>query len=175
MPSFDSVNYAIRPNKAVERKIAFSSLIKLSRLVDISKYKYVGLGSLWFVDFLMAHKILGIKNMVSIEASEIGYRRAEFNRPLSCIQVVRGESTLTIPALGLEKGPSLTWFDYDTSIDGPVLNDIAQLCTICATNSILMVTINAKLDALPSKDENDLPIDGEQSLRRTAGDLLRIT
>lgn len=172
MPSFDAVNYAIRPNKAVERKIAFSSLMKLARVADFAAYRYVGLGSLWFVDFLMAHKILGIKAMISIEDSEIGYKRAEFNRPLSCIKVVQGESTLTIPTLDLEKSPSLVWLDYDSSIGGPAIMDIGQLCAICAPNSILIVTINAKQDALPNKDENDVQIEPEQSLRRIAGDLV---
>jgi hypothetical protein len=172
MPSFDAVNYAIRPNKTVERNIVFSGLVKLSRIVDLSAHQYVGLGSLWFVDFLMAHKALGIKSMISIEQSEIGYIRSEFNRPLACIKVVRGETTLVIPKLNFESNPSIVWFDYDSSIGGPVIPDIAMLAARCAPNSILIVTINAKRDELPEKDEKDAEIDPETSLRRIAGDLV---
>jgi len=172
MPSFDAVNYAIRPNKAVERSIVFSGLVELSRIVDLNAHQYVGLGSLWFVDFLMAHKALGIKSMISIEQSEIGYNRSEFNRPLACIKVVRGESSLVIPDLDLENSPSLVWLDYDSSIGGPVIPDIELLISRCAPNSIVIVTINAKRDELPDKDENDVDIDPETSLRRIAGDLV---
>ena len=172
MPSFDVVNYAIRPNKAVERKIVFSGLVKLLHVLDLSLHRYVGLGSLWFVDFLMAHKLLGIASMVSIEQTEIGYKRSTFNCPLSCIDVIHGETALVIPTLGLENTPSVVWFDYDSSLPGPVLGDIGKLAPRCAPNSILMVTINAKKDELPTKDENGDSIDEETSLRRIAGDLV---
>lgn len=172
MPSFDAVNYAIRPNKAVERKIVFSGLSKLSATLDISSYNYIGLGSLWFVDFVMAHRVLGIKSMISIEADEIGYKRSEFNRPLACIEVVHGETTLTIPDLRLEDRPAVLWFDYDSSIRGPVIKDIEIIAGSCAPNTVLIATINAKKSDLPTKDENGDDINEETSLRRIAGDLV---
>ena len=58
MPSFDAINYATRPNKNVERKLIFSSLRELDRSFDLSNHKYIGLGSVWFVDFVLAHKSL---------------------------------------------------------------------------------------------------------------------
>jgi hypothetical protein len=173
MPSYDAVNYAIRPNKTVERKIVFSGLTKLSaEAVNLSAYNYIGLGSLWFIDFMMAHQTLGIKSMISIEADPIGYQRSEFNRPLSCIEVVHGETTLTIPDLRLEDRPAVIWFDYDSSIRGPVIEDIGLIVGNCAPNTVLIVTINAKALDLPTKDENDNEIDKETSLRRIAGDLV---
>lgn len=172
MPSFDAVNYAIRPNKAVERKIVFSGLVQLSRIFDLSAYQYLGLGSLWFIDFILAHKVLGIESMTSIEQDAIGYERCEFNRPLGCISVIHGESTLVIPTLDLANRPCIAWFDYDSSIDGPVLLDIKMLAAKCAPGSVVIVTINAKLDDLPRKDETDASITAETSLRRIAGDLV---
>jgi hypothetical protein len=172
MPSFDAVNYSIRPNKAVERRTVFSGLTKLSRVVDLSSHLYVGLGSLWFVDFLMAHKLLGIQSMKSIESTEIGITRSRFNCPLSCIDVIPGDSTEVIPTLGLEHAQSLVWFDYDSSIGGPAIRDIAMILSRCAPNSVLIVTINAKQSDLPTRDENDVEIDLETSLRRVAGDLV---
>lgn len=172
MPSFDVVNYAIRPNKSVERKIVFSNLKRLSRVIDLTGHRYIGLGSIWFVDFLMAHRVLEIQTMLSIESDKIGLTRAKFNRPLSCIEVIPGESSEVIPDLNLETVPSLVWFDYDTSIGGPVLGDIGKLCPRCAPNSIVIITISAKLDDLPTKDENDERLNSEQALRRLAGDLV---
>lgn len=172
MPSFEAVNYALRPNKTVERKIVFSGLEALSRIVGLSSHRYVGFGSLWFVDYLMAHKILGVSSMTSIESDAIGFKRAEFNRPLNCITVVRGESTLVIPTLGLDVTPSIVWLDYDTSIGGPAMRDIDLLVSKCAANSVLIVTINAKKAELETKDENGIDIGLEASLRRIAGDLV---
>jgi hypothetical protein len=172
MPSFDVVNYSLRPNKSVERKIVFSGLQAISKVIDLGPYRYMGLGSLWFVDYVMAHRLLGISSMISIERDSIGIKRAEFNRPLGCITVVAGESTVVIPTLNLSDRPSITWFDYDSSIDGPVLEDLALLVPKCAPNSILIVTINAKKDELPAKEESGAEVDPETSLRRIAGDLV---
>lgn len=172
MPSFDAVNYAIRPNKTVERKIVFDGLKRLSNLVDLSRYRYIGLGSLWFVDFVMAHRILGISSMLSVEQDQIGFKRAEFNRPLSCIKVMQGETQLVIPDLDLADMPSVVWFDYDSGIAGPALKDIGMLVPRCAANSVLIVTINAKKDDLPNTDETGAEITPETSLRQIAGDLV---
>ena len=172
MPSFDAVNYAIRPNKTVERKIVFAGLTQLSHVVDLSSYRYIGLGALWFVDFIMAHKLLGIKSMKSIEESDIGYSRAKFNQPLSCIDVIHGETERVIPTLDLGEAPSLVWFDYDKGIGGGAIRDIANLVPACASGSIVIVTISAKKDDLPTKDEDDKEIDAEASLRRIGGDLV---
>lgn len=172
MASFDAVNYAIRPNKAIERKIVFAGLSQLTRILDWSTYRYVGLGSVWFVDFLIAHKSLSIQSMVSIEADLTGYERALFNCPFSCIDVIRGDTSLIIPTLDLGSRPSIVWFDYDTSIDGPVLPDISMLMSQCAPNSVLIVTINAKKNALPKNDPNGVLLNEETSLRRIAGDLV---
>jgi len=172
MRSFDLINYAIRPNKTVERKIVFAGLAKLSRVFGLSRYRYIGFGAPWFVDFLMAHKILGMESMISIESSSLGFQRSTFNCPLACISPMEGLSTHVIPELGLEQSPATVWFDYDLGIGGPVLADIELLMSKCALNSIVIVTIAAAKDLLPTKDENEQPIDEEASLRRIAGDLV---
>jgi hypothetical protein len=132
----------------------------------------VGFGSLWFIDYLMAHRLLGIASMTSIERDDIGFTRAEYNRPLGCIKVVKGESSLIIPTLGLEATPSVVWLDYDSSIGGPTISDIGLLVPKCAANSVIVVTINAKKDELDDKDENGTQVDPATSLRVIAGDLV---
>lgn len=172
MPSFDAVNYAIRPNKNVERKLVFSSLRELDRRFDLSGHRYVGLGSVWFVDFLYAHKSLGIVDMVSIESDQIGHRRAEFNCPLSCIQVLLGETSAVLPDIDYEDKPSLLWLDYDSGIAGPVLQDIANILPKLLPGSIFIVTLSAKKDDLPSQNADGTDITTEQALREVAGDLV---
>jgi hypothetical protein len=172
MPSFDAVNYSLRPNKAVERKIVFAGLQRLSRVVDLASHRYLGLGSLWFIDYMMAHKLLGIASMTSIERDNIGFMRAEYNCPLRCIEVIEGESSLIIPTLRLNESPSVVWLDYDSSINGPTIEDIGLLVPKCAANSVIIVTINAKKNELETKDESGVEIDAAESLRAIAGDLV---
>lgn len=172
MPSFDAVNYAIRPNKNVERKLVFSSLRELDRQFDLSGHRYIGLGSVWFVDFVLAHKSLGIADMLSIESDPIGHRRAKFNCPLSCIQVLLGDTSAVLPDIDYQDKPSLLWLDYDSGIGGPALQDIANVLPKLLPGSVFIVTLSAKKDDLPSQDGAGEPILLEQALREAAGDLV---
>ena len=92
MSSTGAVNFSVRQNKAIERLLAFESLRRLLMLNDDLDYVYVGLGSVWFVDFDMAHRELSIDTMISIEADDVVFRRAEFNKPFRTVEVIHGLS-----------------------------------------------------------------------------------
>lgn len=173
MSSSNSVNYTMRPNKTVERKLIFELLITLDPIFNFSGYRYIGLSALWFVDFVMAHKLLSISDMISIEKDEILASRARFNRPFGCIAVECGESDVVLPELPLEENPLLVWLDYDTSLDGPVLQDLSVVCRRAQSGSVLIATVNAHRRSLPAKDENDEPYENlAAQLRALAGDLV---
>ncbi len=80
-PSFKTINYSIRPNKNVERKLIIEFLSALEQKFHISNYRYIGFGSMWFTDFILMHKALQINDMISIEESKSNEKRAEFNKP----------------------------------------------------------------------------------------------
>lgn len=173
MASADYVNYAVRPNKTVERKIVFEILSALAPIYDFSKYRYIGFGAVWFVDFVLAHKYLFISDMISIEKDEYIARRAEFNKPYACVRIEAGESDSVLPELSYGECPFLIWLDYDTSLDGPVLQDIETLCQRARTGSLVIVTINAHRKSLPDKDPDDREFQSlEEKLRYFAGDLV---
>lgn len=173
MASSDDINYATRPNKTVERKLIFEVLATLSPTLNFATYRYIGLGALWFVDFVMAHKILSISDMISIEKNEILAARADFNKPYGCITVEPGESEKVLPGLEIEEGPVLAWLDYDTSLNGPVLKDLSVLCRRALLGSVLIVTINADRRSLPDKNENGVEYKNlADRLRAIAGDLV---
>ena len=173
MASADYVNYAVRPNKTVERKIVFEILSALTSIYDFSKYRYVGFGAVWFVDFVLAHKYLFIADMLSIEKDEYIARRAEFNKPYACVRIEAGESDSVLPGLPYKECPFLIWLDYDTSLDGPVLRDISTLCQHTQAGSLVIVTINAHRNSLPNKDPDDREFQShEERLRHFAGDLV---
>ena len=173
MASPDSINYAIRPNKAVERKLVFEVLSVLSPVFNLAGYRYIGLGAPWFVDVVMAHKVLSISDMISIEKNEILASRARFNKPYACVNVIHGDSESVLRTLDLEDRPSLVWLDYDTGLDGPVLGDLSTLCRRAATGSIIVVSLNAHREQLPTCDENEKEYATlADRMRAVAGDLI---
>jgi hypothetical protein len=174
MASFESVNYAIRPNKNIERKLIFEALRLLDGSIPLRGYRYVGLGSLWFVDFILAHRYLSISDMVCIEY-ETNAERVEFNRPYECIEVRRGITTDVLPSIDLESQPSLIWLDYDTGSEGPILQDIELIASSAKVGTITLVTVNALRDRLPELDADGRKLEKEAALRLTFGSLVPAT
>lgn len=85
--SFKQFDYSLRPSKQVERKVMIEVLHRLSEAgYAISEYKYLGFGSVYYVDFLMFHKYLFIENMVCVEWGDVA-RRMRFNKPYKFIKL----------------------------------------------------------------------------------------
>ena len=154
MSSSEQVNFSIRPNKFVERKFLFEILSLLPPELGLSGYKYVGLGAPWFIDFIMAHRMLSIKKMVSIEKNEIIASRAKFNRPYACVEVIPGDSETVLNEMDMECDRHLVWLDYDSGPEGPVFNDTTTLCQKLESGSIMLATVNAHPNRLPKKNES---------------------
>lgn len=146
MPSFDTVNYSLRPSKCIQRQIIFDGVRGLQAHLDLERLVYIGFGSVWFTDFIAAHKVLGADDMVSIEAHDVGYARANFNVPYATIRVKHGLSGAILPTLyddEIIKGrPWLVWFDYDYSFDESVRDDVRALIENAPANSIVIITFN---------------------------------
>lgn len=165
MASFDVVNYTIRPNKNIERKLVFESLRELSTPLGLGDYRYIGLGSPWFIDFLLAHRYLLIRDMICIEFEEHA-PRMEFNKPYDCIAVHQGPTSEVFPKLDLASRSSVIWLDYDTGPEGPVLEDVEFIVNHAKAGTILLITLNAHRDRLPSKDSDGRIFENkEQAIR----------
>jgi len=141
--SYDSVNFTIRPNKNVERKLVFEALRTLNPPFAIHSYRYIGLGGIWFSDFILAHRILRIDRMHSIETQPTAAERARFNRPYATVEVSAGLTTEVLPTLALGAERAIVWLDYDTSLRGPVLKDIPILTETLPPGSLILLTVNA--------------------------------
>jgi len=146
MASFNMVNYSLRPSKSIQRQLVFDGVRYLQTELDLEHMIYVGFGSIWFTDFVMAHKLLGIRDMVSIEANEIGYRRALFNVPFATVTVKEGYSGTVLPQMfadtSLRDRPWLVWLDYDYELNEAVREDLKSIIENAPANSILLCTIN---------------------------------
>lgn len=148
MPSFDSINYSTRPSKSVQRSLVFHGLKRLSTIIDLEKAVYVGLGSIWFSDFVQAHKILNINDMVSMENNEIGYKRAVFNKPYKTVKVLEGESLDKLPdVFSIKKSyssrPWVIWLDYDTHLIERIVDEMRWVLANAPQNSIVLFTFSA--------------------------------
>jgi hypothetical protein len=169
MASFEAINYSLRPNKCVERKIIFETLAGLSSDFDFTKYQYLGMGSMWFVDFILAHKNLGIEDLVSFELADYS-PRAIFNRPYNNIKVFPGPVSEGITTIDWVK-PAIVWLDYDCGPENPaVFEDSATVASKINPGSILMVTVNAHMGRVPNKNAEGEPLTRHQGLEFILGD-----
>lgn len=141
MQSYEKFDYSLRPNKRTQRKMIFDALKRYSSAFSRTRFDYVGFGSMWFTDFLYAHRQLGIRSLTSIEHSE-GYRRAVFNRPFKCVRVLEGDSSTVLPSLRWKR-PAIVWLDYDYQPGHASLQDLSLLASELASGSVLMVTYDA--------------------------------
>ena len=131
MASFDIVNYSLRPSKNIQRQIVFDGIRILKSELELANMVYVGLGSIWFTDFVMAHKSLDIRDMISIESKEIGYARAVFNKPYATVHVRHGHSSQVLAELyedeNIRNRPWVVWLDYDVHLDEVLIDDIRSV------------------------------------------------
>ncbi len=146
MASFDAVNYSLRPSKAIQRQLVFDGLRRLQTRLALEQIVYVGFGSIWFTDFIMAHRLLGVDTMISIEADEVGHRRAVFNCPYATISVRYGLASDVLPGLygtdDISGRPWIIWLDYDYEFDESLRDDINSVVENAPANSVLLVTFN---------------------------------
>jgi len=142
------VNFSVRQNKAIERDRAFRALRALTSTNDDLDYVYVGLGSVWFVDFEIAHRELGIETMISIESDPVVFTRATYNKPYRTVEVIEGTSNEVLPTLlddrpDLAERPWIVWLDYDKALDTVKVDELRYLIRRLPADSVLLVTFNA--------------------------------
>lgn len=140
-PSFERIDYQLRYNKHIERKLVFDALARALPLVGFDQHHYLGFGSMWFSDFRLAHRILGLNNMISMEREEHEIR-ANFNRPYRCI-TVKGENSTDYLRKKEWDSPLISWLDYDGCLEHSVVEDLQLLLSGCAANSVVLVSVNA--------------------------------
>lgn len=146
--SYEKIHYGQRPAKHVERLMLCESFRKLEAFGNLQSYRYVGFGSIYFTDFLLFHRSLGINNMVSIEHDEVAKSRFDFNRPFDCIEMKYGPSSQKLPELPWQTR-TIAWLDYDERINPSVLADIQLVCTKAPIGSVIIVSVNAHYAVSP--------------------------
>lgn len=141
MPSFDSVNYSLRVKKNIERKLIADILLSLDKQFKTTGYQYIGMGSMWFSDFMLIHRVLGIKTMWSVERDSP--KRAAFNSPYGFINVQEGTAAEYLPKFLDTKLNSIVWLDYDGDLSRGIVKDLKDLAARAKPGDVIMVTANA--------------------------------
>jgi len=105
-----------RPKKQIERKMLMEFLQNIQHKLNtnISEYQYIGLGSIYYYDFILFHKYLNIGDMISLDDKEY-FKRFEFNKPFDFIKFKNMSTTEFLLNNELDK-KSFIWFDYDSSL-----------------------------------------------------------
>ena len=89
--SFEEIDFRLRPAKQIERKMICDALHRLTEFAWLDSYRYVGFGGIYFSEFVLFHKQLGIEDMISIERETDKRPRFGFNAPYKCITMKYGE------------------------------------------------------------------------------------
>lgn len=136
-----SVTYDLRPAKQTERRIMLDLVSYAESCgLNTSDYRYVGMGANRFYDYLLLHRYLGLRKMVSLEHDEEMHRRAELNVPYDFIDVVN-VSTTEFMAEDIYEGNTIYWFDYDDAVNQDILQDVLALATHVNPGDFVFVTV----------------------------------
>jgi hypothetical protein len=110
---------------------------------SITDYQYTGFGAIYFVDFILFHKLLGMSKLLSLERTTGLASRMEFNKPFKCVDVKMVPASSAIPSLSRDVR-HIVWLDYDGVIHRDFLSDIQSAVTLLQAGSILLVTVDVE-------------------------------
>lgn len=137
--SFRRVDYSIRPAKHAERRMIAEIFRRLRPFGIVEDYVYVGLGSIWFADFVLFHRSLGIRRMISIEKNG-PVERFDANKPFAAIQMSFGETGDVLPKLEWDSNQFI-WLDYDDQLDTGKLQDAVVIATRASSGTVFACSV----------------------------------
>jgi hypothetical protein len=139
------INFNLRPAKRMERKLIAEALSSIYRYDTPRRFGYVGMGSYYFTDFVLFHRIFGLERMFSIEIDEEHKSRFEFNKPFDCIEMAWGPTTEQLPKLSVfDERPVICWLDYYASLTDSIIGDMQTVLRRALPGSALLLTLNSK-------------------------------
>lgn len=142
--SYLSVSYDLRPAKQVERRMMIDTMMRLAEAgFPIADYQYVGMGSIFFVDYVLFHRYLGLTKLISVEYDASIEKRVSFNAPFKLVDIEIASIGDVVAQLDRDLCHIL-WLDYDARIHADMLSDVVLACHRLSPGSILMVTVDAE-------------------------------
>jgi len=150
-PSWRKVPYGTRTAKHVERKMLAEAMARLDALWPLEEWRYVGLGSLWFTDFALFHRRLGMRLLHSIEDEQDEGLQERFrgNAPFAT-RMHFGRTTSELPKMPWDQ-PAVVWLDYDDKFRSWMFEDVDHVVSACQDPTLLLFTLNVS----PGSDPGD--------------------
>ena len=155
--SFRRIDYSLRPAKHAERRMLCDVFRRLAHFQPVETYRYVGFGSVWFSDFVLFHRALGVRNMLSIEQAVRSRHRFEANKPFA-IDIDFRASSLVLPDLDYTQRQFI-WLDYDDPITLDMVNDVAAIARRASSGTVLVVSVQCVRPPDVSEAERELAVD----------------
>jgi len=146
--TYREINYRLRPAKHVER-LMLSDMFRRLKFANIESYQYVGLGSVYFTDFLLFHRALGLSSMTCVEKETYDQTRFNDNLPFSNITMEWGLTSDRLPNINLSLR-TIAWLDYDGRLSTVVLDDIRHFVGASPSGSVLVVTVQCNPEKFDS-------------------------
>jgi hypothetical protein len=162
--SFDRIDYSIRPAKYAERRMLRDVFRRVAPFGPPEDYLYVGMGSVWFADFSLFHRSLGIKDMISIESATKALQRVKDNAPFR-IELAAGRSETELPKMELKRR-CLIWLDYDDALSPNMLQDLRTVASRVESGSVLAITVRAERAREVDQENADADETGRTALER---------
>lgn len=159
--SFRRIDYSLRPAKHAERRMLCDVFRRLTHFQPVETYRYVGFGSVWFSDFVLFHRALGIRDMLSIEQSVQSKPRFEANKPFA-IDIDFRSSSLVLPELNYDRRQFI-WLDYDDPITLDMVNDVAAITRRASSGTVLVVSVQCVRPPDVAEADKDLKSDPHAS------------
>ena len=136
--------YHLRPNKAADRFALIEAIRRLARLGDggLGAYTYYGMGGPYLEDFRLLYEFCPEIGMVSIEEEEETFKRQEFHRPCSSLQLINDTMSSFVARYDPGDSQSIFWLDY-TGLDYSCFEDFQSLLGVVVEDSMVKVTLRA--------------------------------
>lgn len=174
--SFEKINYILRPRKQIERKIfidIFNKIQQRQNEINLRDYRYIGMGSVFYYDFILFHKNLHINKMISIDDSLLK-KRFDFNKPYNFVEFENMASTEFLGQYSKED-KIILWLDYDKGIyneksfliNNTILDDLKLITEKVTKKDFFIITIDVKLprDIEEKKEDDGIKELSEKSLK----------
>lgn len=150
--SYEKINYALRPAKAIERKMLIEIFSRLYPFSPVDEYQYIGFGSIYFTDFQIINRSLGLTRLISIEKDSDNAERFKLNLPMGCLNLKFGHSNEILPLLDWSPF-SIVWLDYDGHLENRCLSDVTTVVKNIRPGSFFIMTVNANADIEPPLEQ----------------------
>lgn len=148
MNSYEKINYKLRPQKRIERALIAELINNFEHIIG-EKVNYIGMGSLFYTDFVYFNKYCNLNKMISIEMmnDENGEydnqkeKRFRNNKPLNAIKLIPKKTSEAIDELPFDES-NFIWFDYDGCFEPFIISDLEGVIEKTTKSSIIAVSYN---------------------------------